>query len=181
MNATATAIPEVLIFEPEQFSDERGGFFESFNHQKFARATGLEREFVQDNHSISMRHVLRGLHYQLRQPQGKLIRTIRGEIFDVAVDLRRHSPTLGHWVGVTLSDSNRRQLWVPEGFGHGFFVTSDIAEVLYKTTAYYSPADERTILWEDQELAINWPYSISKVLSARDLAGAAFARAQLYP
>jgi len=181
VTVTPTALPEVLILEPRRFADERGCLFESYNRKTFNNATGIEREFVQDNHSISTRNVLRGLHYQITQAQGKLVRVVRGEIFDVAVDLRKSSPTLGKWVGVSLNESDGRQLWVPEGFGHGFFVLSDTAEVLYKATDYYAPAGERTILWDDPTLAIEWPKSAEKLLSPRDLAGVAFADAELYP
>lgn len=180
MKVTPTVLPEVLILEPARFADERGCVFEIYNHKRFAAATGLEREFVQDNHSVSMPRVLRGLHYQIKQPQGKLVWVVRGEIFDVAVDLRRSSPTLGRWVGVPLSESDGRQLWVPEGFGHGFLVLSGPAEVLYKTTDYYAPSEERTILWDDPTLAIEWPASAEKLLSPRDLAGTSFANAELY-
>ncbi|MGB3812213.1 MAG: dTDP-4-dehydrorhamnose 3,5-epimerase, partial [Shinella sp.] len=157
MQATPTAIPDVVILEPKVFGDERGFFYESFNARAFREATGLTRAFVQDNHSKSTRNVLRGLHYQIQQPQGKLVRVAQGEVFDVAVDVRRASPTFGQWVGVHLSAENKKQLWVPEGFAHGFVVLSETAEFLYKTTDYYSPAFERSILWNDPDLAIHWP------------------------
>ena len=181
MKITATAIPEVLILEPKVFGDERGFFYESFNARAFAEATGLQREFVQDNHSRSARGVLRGLHYQLQQTQGKLVRVTAGEVFDVAVDIRRSSATFGHWVGVHLSAENKRQLWVPEGFAHGFLVLSEFAEFLYKTTDYYAPTHEQSIHWDDPELAIDWPLCESLQLSAKDLAGVAFRDAALFP
>ena len=181
MKITATAIPEVLILEPKVFGDERGFFYESFNARAFAEATGLQREFVQDNHSRSARGVLRGLHYQLQQTQGKLVRVTAGEVFDVAVDIRRSSETFGQWVGVHLSAENKRQLWVPEGFAHGFLVLSEFAEFLYKTTDYYAPAHEQSIRWDDPELAIDWPLCESLQLSAKDLAGVAFRDAALFP
>ena len=181
MKITATAIPEVLILEPKVFGDERGFFYESFNARAFAEATGLQREFVQDNHSRSARGVLRGLHYQLQQTQGKLVRVTAGEVFDVAVDIRRSSATFGHWVGVHLSAENKRQLWVPEGFAHGFLVLSEFAEFLYKTTDYYAPAHEQSIRWDDPELAIDWPLSEPLQLSAKDLAGTALREAKVFP
>ena len=181
MKITATAIPEVLILEPKVFGDERGFFYESFNARAFAEATGLQREFVQDNHSRSARGVLRGLHYQLQQTQGKLVRVSAGQVFDVAVDIRRSSATFGHWVGVHLSAENKRQLWVPEGFAHGFLVLSEFAEFLYKTTDYYAPTHEQSIRWDDPELAIDWPLCESLQLSAKDLAGVAFRDAALFP
>lgn len=171
MRATPTAITDVLILEPEVFGDQRGLFFESFNARRFEALTGLRRQFVQDNHSQSAGNVLRGLHYQLGQPQGKLLRVIRGEVFDVAVDLRQDSKTLGAWVGVTLSADNRRQLWIPEGFAHGFLALSDGAELLYKTTDYYAPEHERCLAWDDPALAIAWPLAAPPLLSARDAAG----------
>lgn len=181
MKITATAIPEVLILEPKVFGDERGFFYESFNARAFAEATGLQREFVQDNHSRSARGVLRGLHYQLQQTQGKLVRVTAGEVFDVAVDIRRSSETFGQWVGVHLSAENKRQLWVPEGFAHGFLVLSEFAEFLYKTTDYYAPAHEQSIRWDDPELAIDWPLSEPLQLSAKDLAGTALREAKVFP
>ncbi len=165
---TPTALPEVLILEPRLFSDARGSFFESYTDVAFREATGLVRHFVQDNHSMSIRGVLRGLHFQLVRPQGKLVRAIRGSIFDVAVDLRRSSPTFSQWVGVALSAENRRQLWVPEGFGHGFLVMSDEAEVLYKTTEYWVPAHDRSLRWDDEALAIRWPIAGNPLLAEKD-------------
>ncbi|WP_265612285.1 dTDP-4-dehydrorhamnose 3,5-epimerase, partial [Aeromonas salmonicida] len=158
MNVINTSIPEVLIFEPQVFGDERGFFFESFNYQKFEEAVGHQVKFIQDNHSRSSQGVLRGLHYQLPpHAQGKLVRCIVGEVFDVAVDIREQSPTFGQWVGVTLSAENKRQLWIPEGFAHGFLTLSTAAEILYKTTNYYQPSHERSIIWNDNVLAIKWP------------------------
>jgi dTDP-4-dehydrorhamnose 3,5-epimerase len=171
---TPTAIPEVLILEPKVFGDERGFFFESFNALDFEQSTGLKRTFVQDNHSKSSQGVLRGLHYQVEKPQGKLVRVSQGEVFDVAVDIRKNSATFGQWVGVILSDQNKRQLWVPEGFAHGFLVLSQTAEFLYKTTDYYSPAHERCIVWDDKTLAIQWPQGMPPVLSKKDLLGKSF-------
>ncbi|MBA4291097.1 MAG: dTDP-4-dehydrorhamnose 3,5-epimerase, partial [Pseudomonas sp.] len=163
------------------FGDERGFFFESFNARQFAEATGLHREFVQDNHSRSAKGVLRGLHYQVQQAQGKLVRVTAGEVFDVAVDLRRSSPTFGQWVGVHLSAENKRQLWVPEGFAHGFVVLSEFAEFLYKTTDYYAPEHERSIRWDDPTLAIDWPLTEAPQLSAKDQAGSSFHDAAVFP
>lgn len=181
MQVIRTAIPEVLILEPRVFGDERGFFYESFNARAFAEATGLACEFVQDNHSRSQRGVLRGLHYQLQQAQGKLVRVSAGEVYDVAVDIRRHSPTCGQWVGVHLSAENKRQLWVPAGFAHGFLVLSEHAEFLYKTTDYYAPAHERCIRWDDPSLAIDWPLDLPPQLSAKDQAGSRFDDAELFP
>ena len=169
MNITKTQIPDVLIIEPKVFGDERGFFFESYNEQVFREATGLDVTFVQDNHSRSGRGVLRGLHYQLPPAaQAKLVRCIAGEIFDVAVDIRKTSPTFGAWVGTHLSADNKRQMWIPEGFAHGFLVLSDPAEVLYKTTEYYSPQAERGIAWNDQDLRIDWPMTEGLSLSGKD-------------
>ena len=170
MTVTPTAIPDVLLLEPQVFTDDRGSFFESFNSRAFAEAVGREVAFVQDNHSTSRRHVLRGLHYQDPRPQGKLVRTLAGTIYDVAADIRPESPTFGRWVGVELSAENRRQLWVPEGLAHGFLVLSDVAEVLYKTTEFYAPGCEQCIRWDDPTLAIGWPLSAEPVLSPRDAA-----------
>lgn len=181
MNVIQTELPGVLLIEPRVFSDERGFFFESFNARRFEEATGLSRDFVQDNHSRSRHGVLRGLHYQLQQPQGKLIRVVAGEVYDVAVDIRRHSPSFGRWVGVQLSAENRRQLWLPEGFAHGFLVLSEFADVLYKTTDYYAPAHERCIRWDDPNLAISWPLAGAPLLSAKDQAGVSLADAELLP
>jgi len=168
MKATPLAIPDVILIEPKVFGDERGFFFESFNQAQFEQAIGKSVQFVQDNHSRSVKNVLRGLHYQIKQPQGKLVRVVQGEVFDVAVDLRKSSPTFGQWVGETLSADNKRQLWVPEGFAHGFLVLSDTAEFLYKTTDYYSPNHERCILWNDTDLAIDWHFMTDPLLSAKD-------------
>ena len=180
MNIVKTALPEVLILEPKVFGDDRGFFFESFNARQFEDATGLKRDFVQDNHSRSAKHVLRGLHYQIQQPQGKLVRVVAGTVFDVAVDIRRSSPNFGKWVGVELSAENKRQLWVPEGFAHGFVVLSESAEFLYKTTDYYAPQFERSLRWDDPALAIDWPIDGAPVLSKKDEDAPAFAVAELF-
>ena len=175
MKVTACKIPDVLLIEPKLFGDDRGFFYESFNQKNFDAATGLSLNFVQDNHSKSAKGVLRGLHYQVQHPQGKLVRVVAGEVFDVAVDIRPASPTFGQWVGEILSASNHRQLWVPPGLAHGFLVLSDSAEFLYKTTDYYAPAFERCIAWNDPTLAITWPEMDSPpALSAKDAVGAAF-------
>lgn len=174
MTIIETAIPEVLIVEPKVFGDERGFFYESFNQQAWQAATGLQTNFVQDNHSRSIKGVLRGLHYQVQQPQGKLLRVVVGEVFDVAVDIRKGSATYGQWVGVHLSAENKRQFWVPEGFAHGFLVLSEVAEFLYKTTDYYAPEHERAIIWNDPDLAIAWPIVGEPTLSAKDAAARAF-------
>lgn len=178
MNCIQTAIPDVKIFEPKVFGDERGFFFESFNQRVFEEAIGRPSVFVQDNHSKSVKNVVRGLHYQIRHAQGKLVRVIAGEVFDVAVDIRRSSPTFGQWVGVTLSAENKRQLWVPEGFAHGFAVTSESAEFLYKTTDYWHPEAERAICWSDPELAIEWPIDAAALVSSKDSAAPAFKDAE---
>lgn len=180
MNIVKTALPEVLILEPKVFGDDRGFFFESFNARQFEDATGLKRNFVQDNHSRSAKNVLRGLHYQIQQPQGKLVRVVAGTVFDVAVDIRRNSPNFGKWVGVELSAENKRQLWVPEGFAHGFVVLSESAEFLYKTTDYYAPQFERSLRWDDPALAIHWPIDGAPVLSKKDEDAPAFAAAELF-
>ncbi len=181
MKITKMAIPEVLLIEPQVFGDERGFFMESFNERRWRERTGIERPFVQDNHSRSVQGVLRGLHYQITQPQGKLVRVVAGEVFDVAVDLRRSSPTCGQWVSALLSETNKRQFWVPEGFGHGFVVLSDSADFLYKTTDYYAPEAERCILWNDADLAISWPeIGVKPVLSPKDKQGVPFAEAELF-
>ncbi|MDP2067234.1 MAG: dTDP-4-dehydrorhamnose 3,5-epimerase [Burkholderiaceae bacterium] len=169
MNVIATAIPDVLIIEPKVFGDERGFFYESFNQRAFNQATGLDVQFVQDNHSRSAKGVLRGLHYQVQQPQGKLVRVVRGVVFDVAVDLREGSPTWGKWVGTELSEGNQRQLWVPPGFAHGFLVTSGFADYLYKATDYYAPEHERCMAWNDPIIGIQWPLDGPPQLSARDM------------
>ncbi|MBA1222312.1 dTDP-4-dehydrorhamnose 3,5-epimerase [Pseudomonas fulva] len=181
MNVIATALPEVLIIEPKVFGDSRGFFFESFNVREFARLTGAEVEFVQDNHSRSGRGVLRGLHYQVANTQGKLVRVVQGEIRDVAVDVRRHSPTFGQWVAVHLSAENHRQLWIPAGFAHGFAVMGDSAEFLYKTTDYYNPQADRCIRWDDPTLAIDWGLQQPPVLSDKDKVGVSWAEAQVLP
>lgn len=178
--ATPTALPEVLVIEPKVFGDDRGFFFESFNQRDFQQLTGLDLAFVQDNHSRSAKGVLRGLHYQIRQPQGKLVRVVCGEIFDVAVDLRRSSPNFGKWVGVTLSEQNKRQLWVPPGFAHGFVATSDAVEVLYKTTDYWYPEHERSLLWNDATVGVQWPIGGEPTLAAKDAAGKLFADADKF-
>lgn len=180
MQVIETLLPQVLIFEPKVFGDERGFFMESFNQRDFEQTTGLTRHFVQDNHSRSRQGVLRGIHYQLEQPQGKLVRVTQGRVFDVAVDLQRRSPTFGQWVGVELSAENHRQLWVPEGFGHAFLVLSESADFLYKTTDYYHPASERCIRFDDPELSIAWPEVPDLTLSDKDLAGAAFRDAEVF-
>ena len=176
MKATPTKIADVMLLEPKVFGDERGFFFESFNHQVFEQATGVKTQFVQDNHSKSSQGVLRGLHYQVQQPQGKLVRVTQGMVLDVAVDIRKGSPTFGQWVGEILSAENKRQLWIPAGLAHGFVVLSETAEFLYKTTEYYAPEHERCIAWNDATLAIDWQLSgLVPRLSAKDQAGAAFA------
>ncbi|MDC7825600.1 dTDP-4-dehydrorhamnose 3,5-epimerase [Pseudomonas sp. BLCC-B13] len=181
MKATRLAIPDVVLIEPKVFGDDRGFFFESFNQYEFENAIGHPVHFVQDNHSRSVKNVLRGLHYQIQKPQGKLIRVIQGEVFDVAVDLRRSSKTFGHWVGINISAENKFQVWIPEGFAHGFVVLSETAEFLYKTTDYYSPIHERCIKWDDSYLNIHWPENISPQLSQKDMHGSAFLEAELYP
>lgn len=181
MKATPTALPGVLVFEPRIFGDERGFFFESFNQRAFDEAVGRPVLFVQDNHSRSVKNVLRGLHYQLApRAQGKLVRVAQGEVFDVAVDIRRGSATFGQWAGAVLSAENKRQLWIPEGFAHGFVVLSDTAEFLYKTTDYYAPEYERCIRWDDPDLAIAWPQAVAPVLSARDAQGVCLAQAEIF-
>ncbi|MDQ3068407.1 MAG: dTDP-4-dehydrorhamnose 3,5-epimerase [Acidobacteriota bacterium] len=181
MRVTTSAIPDVLLIEPKVFSDDRGEFFESYSQERFDHATGGTRRFVQDNHSVSARHVLRGLHYQIAQPQAKLVRAVAGEIFDVCVDLRRRSKTFGRWVGTTLSGANRRQVWIPEGFAHGFLVLSEQAEVIYKTTDYYAPEAERTVRWDDPALGIAWPTTAPVILSPKDADGRWLADADLFP
>jgi dTDP-4-dehydrorhamnose 3,5-epimerase len=170
----------VLILEPKVFGDERGFFFESYNQRDFAQATGLQTAFVQDNHSRSARNVLRGLHYQVQQPQGKLVRVVQGEVYDVAVDVRKSSAHFGRWVGVHLSAENKRQLWIPAGFAHGFVVLSDTAEFLYKTTDYYAPAHERCIRWDDPAIGIHWPIAAPPILAAKDAAGKLLAEAEVF-
>ena len=181
MNVIPTAIADVLILEPKVFGDERGFFYESFNARTFQELTGIDAKFVQDNHSKSARHVLRGLHYQIQQPQGKLVRVTAGAVFDVAVDVRKSSPTFGQWVGVELSAENKRQLWVPPGFAHGFTVLSESAEFLYKTTDYWAPQHERSILWNDPALGITWPIDGPPQLSGKDQQGSLLADAEVFP
>jgi dTDP-4-dehydrorhamnose 3,5-epimerase len=181
MKVTPTAIADVLVIEPRVFGDDRGSFFESWNQRAFDEAVGREVRFVQDNHSTSLRHVLRGLHYQVKNAQGKLVRVVAGEVFDAVVDLRRSSPTFGRWVGETLSAQNRRMLWVPEGFAHGFVVLSESAQFLYKTTDYYAPQHERTLLWNDAAVGIAWPIDGTPVLKASDAAGKPLAGAETFP
>lgn len=171
MLITNLSLPDVILFEPKVFGDDRGFFFESFNSRVFEQATGLKRNFVQDNHSRSVKNVLRGLHYQIQHPQGKLVRVTVGEVFDVAVDIRKSSPTFGKWVGEILSAENKRMMWVPEGFAHGFLVISESAEFLYKTTDYWYPEHERSIIWNDPDIGINWPIDGTPVLAAKDLDG----------
>lgn len=180
MKATPQAISDVILFEPKVFGDDRGFFFESFNHARFEEAVGRPVQFVQDNHSKSVKGVLRGLHYQVQQPQGKLVRVVQGAVFDVAVDIRKSSPTFGQWVGALLTAENKHQLWVPEGFAHGFVVLTDTAEFLYKTTDYYAPAHERSILWNDPELAIDWTTDAPPLLSAKDQAAKLLREADLF-
>ena len=180
MKVIPTTISGVLLIEPKVFGDARGFFFESFNQNAFAQATGLKLDFVQDNHSRSARGVLRGLHYQIQQPQGKLVRVVRGSVFDVAVDLRKSSSTFGQWVGAELSEDNHRQMWVPPGFAHGFVVTSESADVFYKTTDYYAPQHERCIAWNDPAIGIEWPLAEPPQLSVKDQAGAPLAAAEVF-
>ncbi len=180
MNVIATNIPDVIILEPKVFGDERGFFYESFNANAFKEATGIEANFVQDNHSKSVKNVLRGLHYQTKQTQGKLVRVTQGEVFDVAVDLRRSSETYGQWVGEVISSENKRSMWVPEGFAHGFLVLSDTAEFLYKTTDFYAPAHEWIIKWDDPTIDIKWPINGKPDLSAKDSAGKTFHEVQTF-
>jgi len=180
MKVAATAIPGLLLLEPTIHEDERGFFFESFNQKRFEAATGLNIRFVQDNHSRSVRHVLRGLHYQISQPQGKLLRVTAGEVFDVAVDLRRSSPTFGKFAGMVLSAANKKQLWIPEGLAHGYLVLSDAAEVLYKTTDYYAPEHERCLIWNDPEVGIDWPKDGEPILSAKDRLGLPLSKAEVF-
>lgn len=180
MKVTQTSIPEVLILEPKVFGDVRGFFYESFNQRVFNEATGLSQSFVQDNHSRSAKGVLRGLHYQIRQPQGKLVRVVRGAVFDVAVDLRRASPSFGKWAGVKLSEENNLQFWVPPGFAHGFIVLSESADFLYKATDYYAPAHERSLAWNDPQIGITWPDGLAPVLSEKDARALPLATAEVF-
>jgi dTDP-4-dehydrorhamnose 3,5-epimerase len=180
MKVIATSIPDVLIIEPKVFGDARGFFFESFNQKAFNDVTGLDVNFVQDNHSRSAKGVLRGLHYQVQQPQGKLVRVVRGAVFDVAVDIRKGSPTFGKWEGIELTEDNHKQLWVPPGFAHGFVVLSESADFLYKTTEYYAPAHERCIAWNDPEIGIDWPFTMEPNLSPKDQQGMALRDAETF-
>lgn len=180
MKATRLAIPDVILIEPTVFEDDRGFFFESFHQSQFEAIVGRTIHFVQDNHSRSTKNVLRGLHYQIKQPQGKLVRVIQGEVFDVSVDIRQSSPTFGKWVGETLNAENKKQMWTPEGFAHGFMVMSDIAEILYKTTDYWAPEHERCIAWNDTNLAINWPTHITPILSEKDIQGIPLKTAEIF-
>ena len=180
MQATPLSIPDVIVFEPKVFGDDRGFFFESFNQRLFEEATGAQVKFVQDNHSRSAKNVLRGLHYQIQQPQGKLVRVTQGEVFDVAVDIRKSSPTFGQWVGVILSADNKKQLWIPPGFAHGFVTLSDSAEFLYKTTDYWAPAFERCIAWDDPAIGIVWPAMGEPQLAAKDKLGVRLADAEQF-
>ncbi|MBY0572640.1 MAG: dTDP-4-dehydrorhamnose 3,5-epimerase [Undibacterium sp.] len=180
MKINATSLPEVLIIEPTVFGDERGFFFESFNEKKFAELTGLRLNFVQDNHSKSAKNVLRGLHYQVKQAQGKLVRVTAGEVFDVAVDLRKNSPSFGLWTGTHLSAQNHKQMWIPEGFAHGFVVLSESAEFLYKTTDYWAPEYERCLRWDDPTVNIQWPLNITPILSGKDQLGKSLDQAEVY-
>ena len=180
MPIQTTAIPDVIIIEPKVFGDERGFFYESFNAKSFAEQTGIKASFVQDNHSKSAKGVLRGLHYQIQQPQGNLVRVVAGEVFDVAVDIRKHSPTFGKWVGAMLSAENKRQMWIPEGFAHGFLVTSESAEFLYKTTDYYAPEFERSIFWNDPAIGIQWPVQGEPVLSNKDKIAKLLSEAEVF-
>lgn len=180
MRVTPTAIADVLVIEPKVFGDERGFFFESYNERAFLEATGVAAKFVQDNHSRSVKNTLRGLHYQIKQPQGKLVRAVAGEVFDVIVDLRRSSPTFGKWEGHHLSAENKRMVWIPPGLAHGFAVLSDDAEFLYKTTDYWAPQHERTLLWNDPALAIDWPLAGEPLLAAKDRAGKPLSEAEAF-
>lgn len=180
MKVIPTAIPAVLILEPRVFGDARGFFFESFNQRAFSQATGLDVNFVQDNHSRSAKGVLRGLHYQIQQPQGKLVRVVRGAVFDVTVDIRKSSLTFGQWVGVELTEDNHRQLWIPPGFAHGFYVLSDSADFLYKTTDYYAPEFERSLVWNDPNVAIAWPLAMQPIVSAKDAQGMSLTDAEVF-
>ena len=181
MRIIPTALSDALVIEPQVFGDARGFFFESFNRRAFRKATGLDLDFVQDNVSRSSQGVLRGLHYQIEQPQGKLVRCIAGEVYDVAVDIRRSSPSFGRWTGMTLSAENKRAVWIPQGFAHGFLVVSAFAEILYKTTDYYAPQHERSIAWNDPDLAIRWPIDGAPTLSAKDQKGVRLSAAEVYP
>ncbi|MDD3183617.1 MAG: dTDP-4-dehydrorhamnose 3,5-epimerase [Alphaproteobacteria bacterium] len=180
MKIIPTRISEVLVLEPKVFGDDRGFFFESFNQAQFEKGLGKSVHFVQDNHSRSVKNVLRGLHYQIQHPQAKLVRAVQGEVFDVAIDLRKSSETFGQWVGEFLSAENKRQIWIPEGFAHGFVVLSETAEILYKTTDYYAPAYERCVTWNDPALHIEWPKGIAPILSAKDAQGRPFNESEVF-
>ncbi|MDO8262470.1 MAG: dTDP-4-dehydrorhamnose 3,5-epimerase [Gallionella sp.] len=180
MKFTPLIIPDVILFEPKVYGDDRGFFFESFNQRQFEEAVGKKVNFVQDNHSRSAKNVLRGLHYQTQQPQGKLVRVVQGEVFDVAVDIRKDSPTFGKWVGEILSSENKKQIWIPEGFAHGFVALSDTAEFLYKTTDYWAPAFERCIRWDDPEIGITWPIEALPLVSGKDKIGTGIASAEVF-
>ncbi len=181
MKIITTEIPDIFIIEPQVFGDERGFFYESYNKKAFEDKAGITADFVQDNHSRSTQNVLRGLHYQIQQPQGKLVRVVVGSILDVAVDIRKSSPTFGQWVSCLLTSESKQQLWIPPGFAHGFLVVSEVAEVLYKTTDYYAPQHERTLLWNDPDLAIDWSLDGNPILSAKDQAGQPLKTAEVYP
>jgi dTDP-4-dehydrorhamnose 3,5-epimerase len=180
MKVIETNIPDVLIIEPQIFGDNRGFFYESYNEKLFSQETGLKINFVQDNHSRSAKNVLRGLHYQIQQPQGKLVRVVKGEVYDVAVDIRKSSSTFGKWVGCILSEENKQQLWIPPGFAHGFLVMSEMADFLYKTTDYYAPEYERSILWNDPDLDIDWPLTDTPIISAKDKVAQSLRTAEVY-
>jgi dTDP-4-dehydrorhamnose 3,5-epimerase len=181
MNVIPTTLPDVLILEPRVFGDERGFFYESYNEREFKGSTGINARFVQDNHSLSAKNVLRGFHYQIKRPQAKLVRVIAGEVFDVVVDLRKSSPTFGKWLGIKLSAENKRLVWIPEGFAHGFLVLSGSAEFLYKATDYYAPAHERCLIWNDPDLGIKWPLDGEPIIAAKDRAGLPLKEAELFP
>jgi dTDP-4-dehydrorhamnose 3,5-epimerase len=181
MNVIATGIPEVLILEPRIFTDQRGSILESYNRRVFEQATGVRSEFVQDNLSISLKNVVRGLHYQVIRPQGKLVRAVRGEIFDVAVDLRRSSRTFGRWVSASLTETNGRMMWIPPGFAHGLLALSERADVLYKMTEFWAPEHERTVIWTDRDIAVSWPLQGEVILSAKDASAKSLSEAELYP
>jgi len=180
MKVIETKIPDILVIEPKVFGDDRGFFFESYNEEIFCQQTGIRKSFVQDNHSRSSKGVLRGLHYQIKQPQGKLVRVVSGKVFDVAVDIRKSSPTFGQWVGEIISEENKRQMWIPEGFAHGFIVLSDRADFLYKTTDYYAPEHERCIIWNDPDLNIDWHYDGDPILSNKDKNGVPLSGAEVF-
>lgn len=181
MNVIRTKIPDVLIIEPKVFEDKRGYFQESWNKRTFENTAGIKADFVQDNHSRSVKNTLRGLHYQIKQPQGKLVRVVTGKVFDVVVDLRKSSPTFGEWEGIELSAENHRQLWVPEGFAHGFLILSDTADFLYKTTTYYAPEYDRCLKWNDPDVGVNWPLDDEPLLSEKDMKGTAFTEIEVFP